>query len=101
MALKPCSHCGEEIEENATVCPRCYTFGPFESSLPGAPIDAFPDLSEERDARGGEEREGCLKGLFKELGCHCAIYLGGFIILAVLVIILTLLAAVCGVGAPP
>ena len=97
MAIKPCSHCGEEIEEDATVCPRCYTFGPFESSLPGPPIDTIRPVG----VRGGEDREGCLKGLFKELGCHCAIYFGGFVTLVIMVIILTVIAAMCGAGTPP
>ena len=100
MALKPCSYCGEDIEEDTTVCPHCHIFGPFASSLPAASIDAFSDSSEERDAHGGEAREGFFKGLFREMGCHCAIYFGGFIILIVMAIIFAVIASMCGDGSP-
>ncbi len=100
MALKPCSYCGENIEEDTTVCPHCRTFGPFESSLPVDSIDTFSDPPEERDSRGGEAREGFFKGLFREIGCNCAFGCAfsfvGFIILVVLVVIV----ATCGGGRP-
>lgn len=104
MALKPCSYCGENIDEDTTVCPHCRIFGPFESSLPVDSIDTFSDPPEERDSRGGEAREGFFKGLFREIGCNCAFgcatYFVGFIILVVIVVIVAVIAGTCGDGRP-
>lgn len=99
MALKLCSYCGEDIEEDTTVCPHCRTFGPFESSPP-ASVDTLSDLSEQRDSHGSEFRGGWFKDLLKGMGCECAFGCCGFIIAIATAIAFAVIISMCGDGVP-
>jgi len=100
MALKPCSYCGEHIEEDTTVCPHCRTFGPFESSPSAVSVNTLPDLSEEPDSHGRESRGGWFKNLLKEIGCQYAFGCGGFIIAIAIALVFAVIIAMCGDGRP-
>lgn len=100
MALKPCSYCGEDIEEGTTVCPHCRTFGPFESSLPAASVDTLSDPSKERGPREGKAGRGWFKDLLKEVGCHYAVGCGGFIIAIAIAVFFAFIISTCGNGRP-
>lgn len=99
MALKPCLYCGEDVEEDTTVCPHCHTFGPFESSLPAASVDMLSDLSEECDPHGGKA-QGWFKDLLKDVGCNYAIGCGGLIIAVAIAIAFAAIISMCSDGRP-
>ncbi|MXZ89866.1 MAG: hypothetical protein F4W95_10060 [Chloroflexi bacterium] len=98
MALKPCSYCGEDVEEGTTVCPHCHTFGPFERSVPEAPDDALSESSVDHDSHVGKARGGWFKGLLKEVGCQYAVGCGGFLAAILIGIVIALIASMCGDG---
>ena len=100
MALKPCAHCGEDIEEDATVCPHCHTFGPFETTLPAASVDTLSDLSVERNSHGDEPGGGWFKDLLKYVAFDYAFGCGGFIIAIAIAIVFAVIISRCGDGGP-
>ena len=100
MALKPCPYCGEDIEEDTTVCPHCRIFEPFESSQPAGPVDTLSEPAEEGDPQGGEARRGWFKDALKELGCQYAAFCGFPLIAIAIVAVVTVIIAMCNDGKP-
>ena len=87
--MLPCTHCGEQIAEDTTVCPQCGAFEPFS----GIQADSPTERGQASTDSGGK---GSFKGLLRDVGCQIAPGCGGMLAVGVVVALVAVIAAFCG-----